>query len=90
MGIQIPRGRGEKGVKGNMILEDKIYKLGLETMNELLLHRNTTKKTEITLTEAGILSEMIVSVGGYPLFISFKENDIADFYRIWEKEQRKQ
>jgi len=70
-----------------MPIKDKIYKLGLAALDELLLHRNSSKKVELTITEAGILSEMIVNVDPHTIF-TFDEDEIADFYREWEKAQK--
>jgi aminoglycoside N3'-acetyltransferase len=63
-----------------MKIEDKIYKLGLRTMDELLLHRNVSKQTEITLEDASVLSDFIVHVGPHAIF-TFSEEEIEEFYR---------
>lgn len=63
-----------------MKIEDKIYKLGLMALDELLLHRNSTKETIISITDAAILSDMIVYVGPHGIF-TFDEAEIAEFYR---------
>lgn len=69
-------------MKSKMKIEDKIYRLGLMAMDELLLHRNVSKKTEITIEDASILSGMIVHVGPHAIF-TFDEEEIAEFYRVW-------
>ena len=70
-----------------MNTKDKIYKLGLVVLDELLLHRNTSKSVDVTLTEAGILNDIIISVDPHTVF-GFSEGEIADFYREWEKAQK--
>jgi len=69
-----------------MNIEEKIYKLGLAVLDELLLHRNVSKRVEVDLTEAAILSDMIVYVTPHAIF-AFDESEIAEFYRVWAKEQ---
>ena len=69
-----------------MKIEDKIYKLGLMALDELLLHRNISKETIITIEDATILSDMIVHVGPHGVF-TFNEKEIGDFYREWAKRQ---
>jgi hypothetical protein len=69
-----------------MKIEDKIYKLGLMALDELLLHRNISKETEISLEDASILSEFIVHVGPHGVF-TLNEEEIGDFYREWAKRQ---
>ena len=71
-----------------MNIKEKIYKLGLEALDELLLHRNISKKVELTITEAGILSDMIVSVNVHSSFV-FNEDEIAEFYQEWAKVQKR-
>jgi len=71
-----------------MKIEDKIYALGLAALDELLLHRNTTKKVTLTLTEAAILSDMIVYVGPHTIF-TFSEDEIEAFCRLWGEEHSK-
>ena len=61
--------------------------MDLEALDERLLHRNISKKVELTITEAGILSDIIVSVNGYHSFV-FSEAEIAEFYQEWEKVQK--
>ena len=70
-----------------MEIEDKIYLLGMSALDELLLHRNTTKKTELTLEDATILRDMIVHVDSHAIF-TFDEVEIEEFYRIWRKERK--
>lgn len=65
-----------------MNVNDKIYKLGLYTLDELLLHRNSSKKTIISIDDASILSDLIVHVGPHGMF-TFSEDDITAFYRVW-------
>lgn len=62
-----------------MKIEDKIYKLGLMVMDELLLHRNTSKEITISIEDASILSVMIVHVGPHGIF-TFNESEIDEFY----------
>jgi hypothetical protein len=69
-----------------MKIEDKIYKLGLMALDELLLHRNISKETVITIEDASILSDMIVHVGPHTVF-TFDESEIAEFYWRWANEQ---
>jgi len=61
-------------------LEDKIYMLGLKVLDELLLHRNISKHVEISIEDAGVLSDMIVHVDQNFIF-PFSEKDIVEFYR---------
>lgn len=63
-------------------IEEKIYQLGLDVLDELLLHRNISKRTEITLEDASVLVDMIVHVGPHGIF-TFDESEIADFYHVW-------
>lgn len=65
-----------------MKIEDKIYKLGLIALDELLLHRNTSKETKISIEDAAILSDMIVHVGPRVIF-TFDEAEIIKFYQVW-------
>lgn len=71
-----------------MKIEDKIYKLGLMALDELLLHRNSSKETEITIEDASILSDMIVHVGPHGIF-AFDESEITEFYQVWETDYQK-
>ena len=64
-----------------MKIEDKIYKLGLAALDELLLHRNISKETTIRIEDASILRDMIVYVDAYAIF-TFDETEIRDFYNI--------
>ena len=64
-----------------MKIEDKIYKLGLVTLDELLLHRNISKETTITIEDSSALSDMIVHANGHAIF-TFNEAEIRDFYRV--------
>jgi len=68
-----------------MNIEERIYKLGLAALDELLLHRNISKKVDITLEDAAILSDLIVHAGPRAIF-AFSEDKIAAFYRVWVKE----
>ena len=69
-----------------MKIEDKIYKLGLNVLDELLLHRNSTKTTEVSIEDASTLSHMIVHVNPHNIF-TFSEEEIIKFYQnIWRKE----
>jgi hydrogenase maturation factor len=65
-----------------MKIEDKIYKLGLMALDELLLHRNVSKETKITIEDASILSDIIVHVGPHAIF-TFDETEIKEFYQAW-------
>ena len=68
-----------------MKIEDKIYKLGLMVMDELLLHRNSSKMTEVSIEDASILSDMIVHVNPHAIF-TLSEEEIATFYNnVWTK-----
>ena len=72
----------------NTRMEDKIYLLGLRVLDELLLHRNMSRKTEVSIEDASILSDMIVHVGPYTIF-TFSDADITKFYQnMWWKYQR--
>lgn len=71
-----------------MKIEDKIYKLGLATLDELLLHRNISKEVIITIEDASILHDMIVHVNSHVIF-TFDETEIASFYRIWAEYARR-
>ena len=68
-----------------MDIKEKIYKLGLATLDELLLHSNTSKSVEVSITDAAILSDKIVYVTPHAIF-TFNESEIAAFYRVWAKE----
>ena len=70
-----------------MNIKDKIYKIGLVALDELLLRRNVSKRVELTITEAAILSEMIISIDPHTVF-TFSEDEIADFYREWAEAQK--
>jgi hypothetical protein len=65
-----------------MNVNDKIYKLGLYTLDELLLHRNSSKETIISIDDASILRDLIVHVGPHGLF-TFDEDEITEFYQKW-------
>jgi hypothetical protein len=66
-----------------MKLDEKIYLLGLMVLDELLLHRNSSKITEVTIEDAVILAEMIVHVNPHAIF-TFSEFEIIEFYReMW-------
>lgn len=67
-----------------MKIEDKIFKLGLAVLDELLLHRNVTKKVEVSLEDAAALSDWILHVGPHGI-ITFNEEEIKDFYEIWRR-----
>lgn len=62
-------------------IEEKIYALGLKTLDELLLHRNTSKVVSVTIEDAAILSDMIVHVEPHAIF-TFDETEIEEFYRL--------
>ena len=69
----------------NTRIEEKIYLLGLTVLDELLLHRNISKKTEVSIEDASILSDMIVHVDPHTIF-TFSEAEIIKFYHdIWVK-----
>jgi hypothetical protein len=70
-----------------MNIEDKIYALGLAAFDELLLHRNITKKVELSLVDSKGLNDWYVNVGTSALF-AFSEAEIAAFYRVWTKEHK--
>jgi hypothetical protein len=65
-----------------MEVEEKIYKLGMNVLDELLLHRNISKTTSISLEDSKGLSDMIVHVDPHVIF-TFDEEEIAIFYRMW-------
>jgi hypothetical protein len=67
-----------------MEMEEKIYKLGLSVMDELLLHRNVSKEVTVSIEDASVLSDMTVHVGSHGIF-AFDEKEIAEFYNIWAK-----
>lgn len=69
-----------------MKIKDKIYRLGMVALDELLLHRNVSKKTELAIEDVAILSDMIVHVGPHAIF-TFNEAEIEEFYREWRKER---
>ena len=72
-----------------MNIEDKIYRLGLMALDELLLHRNTSKYIDISLDDASILSDFIVLVGPHAIF-AFDESEIKEFYNtMWVIEMDK-
>ena len=67
-------------------IEEKIYRFGLAVLDELLLHRNTSKEVVISIEDAEILSDLIIimHVGPHGI-LTFDEEDIASFYREWRK-----
>ena len=65
-------------------IEEKIYRFGLAVLDELLLHRNTSKEVVLSIEDADILSDLIVHVGPHGI-LTFVEEDIASFYREWRK-----
>ena len=65
-----------------MKIEDKIYKLGLATLDELLLHRNISKEVILTIEDAAVLSDMIVHIDAHAIF-TFSEREIRDFYQAF-------
>jgi hypothetical protein len=67
-----------------MDIEEKIYKLGMDVLNELLLHRNISKVITISIEDSKALSDMIVYIVPHTIF-TFDETEIADFYRVWAK-----
>ena len=68
-----------------MEINDKIYRLGLMVMDELLLHRNSSKITEVSIEDASILADMIVHVSPHVIF-TFSEAEITDFYQnLWTR-----
>ena len=67
-------------------IEDKIFKLGLRALDELLLHRNASKETKISLEDASALSNFIVHVGPHGI-ITLNEEEIKEFYRVWVENQ---
>jgi hypothetical protein len=71
-----------------MKIEDKIYKLGLMALDELLLHRNVSKETTITIEDGAILSDIIVHVGPHAIF-TFDETEIKEFYQVWGNADQK-
>ena len=68
-----------------MNIKDKIYRLGLMGLDELLLHRNTSKEIVITLEDASILSDFIVHVGPHGIF-TFSEDEIELFYEEYVRD----
>jgi len=69
------------------MLEEKIYKFGSAVLDELLLHRNVDKNVKISIEDAAILRDMIIHVGPQTI-LTFDENEIAEFYRIWALNQQ--
>ena len=68
---------------GGRGMKDKIYQLGLMVMDEVLLHRNSSKITEVSIEDASILSGMIVHVNPHTIF-TFSEDEITYFYQnLW-------
>lgn len=53
--------------------------LGLMALDKLLLHKNTSKHIEISIEDAGILSDMIVHLGPHAIF-TFAEEEIDEFF----------
>jgi hypothetical protein len=71
--------------KEKMKLNEKIYLLGLRVMDELLLHRNSSKITEVSIEDTSILSEMFVHVNPHVVF-AFSELEITEFHQnMWIK-----
>ena len=68
-----------------MKIEEKIYRLGLAVMDEMLLHRNVSKETTVSIDDSPALSDMIIYVGPHGIF-TFDEEEIADFYTVWAKD----
>ena len=58
-------------------------------LDELLLHRNSSKITEVSIEDASILSDMIVHVNPHAIF-TFSEEEITEFYQhIWTEKYHK-
>ncbi|MEA1957579.1 MAG: hypothetical protein U9N01_04410 [Euryarchaeota archaeon] len=71
-----------------MKIKEKIYQLGMAAMDEMLLHRNVSKNTELSIEDSAILRNMIVHVGPHAIF-TFDEAEIEEFYRLWRDQSRK-
>lgn len=67
-----------------MEIEEKIYKLGINVLDELLLHRNISKSITVSIEDSNGLRNMTVHVEPHVIF-TFNESEIADFYQIWSK-----
>lgn len=67
-----------------MEIEEKIYKLGMSVLDEVLLHRNISKSVTVSIEDSDALSDMIVHVVPHAIF-TFDEAEIADFYRVWSQ-----
>ena len=68
-----------------MNIKDKIYRLGLIALEELLLHRNVSKEIAITLEDGSALSDFIVHVGPHGIF-TFSEEEIELFYEQYVRD----
>ena len=65
-----------------MKIDEKIYRLGLAVMDEMLLHKNVSKETTVSIEDSTALRDMIVYVGPHGIF-TFDEEEIANFYNVW-------
>jgi hypothetical protein len=71
-----------------MKIKDKIYKLGFMALDELLLHRNTSKKIEVSIEDARILSDLILHPSPHSV-IAFDEKEIQEFYKLWAQNENR-
>ena len=72
-----------------MKINDKIYLVGLKVMDELLLHRNSSKTTFVSIEDASILSEYIIYFGPHTI-CTFSELEITKFYQdLWKRGKTK-
>lgn len=69
-------------------ISEKIFRLGLAVLDEVLLHRNVTKKIEVSIEDSLVLSNMIVHVHPHAIF-TFDEDEIKEFYELWRKIKKK-
>ena len=69
-----------------MDTKEKIYIFGLAVLDELLQQRNVSKRIELKIEDSRVLRGMIHIISPH-VVISFSELELAEFYRMWAKEE---
>jgi len=72
-----------------MNIEEKIHKLGLGVLDELLQSRNIAHSVEVRLEDTLLSDKLIIRISPHLAILSLSESEIAEFYRVWAKEQEK-
>jgi len=70
-----------------MDIEEKIRKLGLAVLDEVLLHRNISHSIELRLEDTMFLDGLVIRISPNLALLPLSESEIAEFYRVWAKEQ---